>query len=287
MFSRTSNAALVAGAAMVAAMTVSSPASAIPWVNFIGDGVNTLSDDSGELFVDKVMTLPGQVDPGDIFLGAMVFNSIANLTFGTVNLGVGGVDEGTAVFGLEVLTVAPGSFTFRAVADLQAEFLAATAGAVDIGATAANTFAKIFNDPTPEAARNGNTFTNFASQASDGSAVFELTIADNGILAFLPLGNNINALDAFCDASPVPGVGVGGFLGSATVTSSTTSSVDPGTPVGISGNVFCPVPPEDYTVRDDATFTFVADIPEPTTLAMLGIGLLGLSVAGRRRRRVA
>ena len=167
MFSRTPNFALVAGAAMIAAMTLSSPASAIPWTNFIGNGVNTLSDDSAEFFIDKVGAIPGQVDVGDVFLGGMVFNSIANLTFGTVNFGVGGVDEATAVFGLQVIA-APGggSFTFAPVADLRGEFLAATG--VDIGAVANGTFAAFYNDATPDAVRSGNTFNNFIGQASDG-----------------------------------------------------------------------------------------------------------------------
>jgi hypothetical protein len=42
---------LVAGTAMIAAMTVSSPASAVQWSNFIASGVNTLSDACGRALV--------------------------------------------------------------------------------------------------------------------------------------------------------------------------------------------------------------------------------------------
>src|SRR5262245_20211388 len=92
--------AVVAGTALAIAMSAA-PAGAIPVSAALQAGVNTITDNSAELFVNKV-GLANTVDVGDVFLGGIQFDKINNTT-----LGQGGWNELTGVYGLQVLAVTP------------------------------------------------------------------------------------------------------------------------------------------------------------------------------------
>lgn len=278
----TLSAALVAGTALATAM-FAAPAAAIPISAAFQGGPNTLTDNSAELFVNKVGSA-GTVDVGDVFLGAIQIDKINNITLGT-----GGWNELTGVFGLRVQAIIPNAFPvgsatflFEPVTDLQAEFLAQ---GVDIGATAAGTFAVMFEDTTPDASRDGSTWANFLGETTDGTRVLTANLAPGGLSGFgFP---SISDLSTFCAANPpgsaLPnGGGFGNVGAGVTVGSSTIGGVVVGTPITVSGNTQCPISPEDFTVRDDATFVVTA-IPEPMTLGLLGMGLVGLGLARRRK----
>ena len=281
----TLSAALVAGTALATAM-FAAPAAAIPVSAALVPGTNTITDNSAELFVNKAGGAT-TIDVGDIFLGGIQIDKINNQTLGT-----GGWNELTGVFGLQVLAVTPiggglslisfGALgTLPASGDLQAEILLATG--VDIGATAAGTFARFFEDTTPDATRDGSTFADYIGETTDGTVFLNAALAPGGLSA-IGFGD-VGALATFCTTT-TPGGGLpGNFFNNGngvTVSSSSTANILVGSPVGVSGTNQCPISPEDFTVRDDATFTVQA-IPEPMTLGLLGMGLVGLGLARRRK----
>ena len=287
------SAALVAGTALASAFIANPAAALIPVSSQLQNGSNTITDNSAELFVNKVGSAT-QIDVGDIFLGGIQIDKINNTTIGSNS----GFNELTGVFGLQVLALTPigggiSLISFGALGtipvsgDLQAEILLATG--VNIGATAAGTFARFFEDTTPDATRDGGSFVSFIQETSDGSVFLDAALAPGGLgsIGF----SDLTALAAECAAQAAGGVVGGGLPGNffnvgngVTVSSSSTSAILAGTPVGVSGTNQCPVlPAEDFTVRDDATFTILAQIPEPATLALFGAGVLALGAARRRK----
>jgi hypothetical protein len=288
--------ALLAGAAAVAMVAGADEAAAIPVTAALQSGNNTITDNSAELFVNKVGSAT-TIDIGDIFLGGIQIDKINNQTLGT-----GGWNELTGVFGLQVLAVTPiggglGLISFGALGtlptsgDLQAEIDLATG--IDIGATAPGTFARFFEDTVPDATRDGSTFLNFITETSDGTMFIDTALAPGGLSA---IGfTDLSLLTAECAAQAAGGVVGGGLPGNffnngsgVTVSaSSVPNNIVVGSAVGVSGTNQCPVlPGEDFTVRDDATFTVMA-VPEPLTLSVLGMSLLGLGYMRRRQQCAA
>ena len=171
-------------------------------------------------------------------------------------------------------------------------------------AAAANAAVSINLTPGATTATQGSTITLTTFATSDGGETDDTIV---GIInyqdAFLnsnvggnsqvPLFNTIGGLlctTAFCTAfSQVNSTGVIplGITNSAIAT--TTFIVDPTTPVGTVVTFNWRTTPSTQrldwfglTSAAGTTVTIVA-VPEPTTAAMFGIGLLGLAFAGRRR----
>jgi hypothetical protein len=168
-------------------------------------------------------------------------------------------------------------FTFEAVPDLQGELLAATG--VDIGAQPAGTFGVFFEDSSPDALRDGNTFTGFVETTTDGTLRLRLTIDPGDIGATGP--TDLNSI-----GSVAPGAGLPiSFFGTPGLDIAFQSFALPLVgPIGLSGNAQRPVSPEDFTIRTDTTFvTQVSSVPNPGALSLLGGGLLAIGLLRRRK----
>jgi hypothetical protein len=276
-----STAFAVAATASVAGMSTDAHA-LLSLSQALTPGLNQLSDDSAEKFVNKGGTATG-VDVGDIFLGAIGITS-----FPSIGQSASNFNEVSGLYALRVLSVAPiggglGFFTFEALsaADFVSEFAAAgvtvTAPVVD------GTFAIVFEDTSPDFNRIGNFAhaANLANGDADSTLRLRIALADGGLGATAP--TDVSTITG------VPGAGVGGFLdlGGLSIEFQNIPGITLASTFGVTGNVSVPAQcTPDCAVEDDATFT-VNVIPEPTTLGILGGTLLSLGALGRRRRKVA
>jgi hypothetical protein len=274
-FVRTAATALGVGAVLLAV----TPAHALTISQLLIPGaVNTFTDNDAEVFINKAGGAT-TVDVGDVFLGAIEFDTVNNIAIGTGT----GNNELTAVFSLQVASVTPlggglALFTFEANPTFQADLLARTG--IDIGAQAPGTASLVFEDATPDALRDLNTFSNFVAQTSDGTLRLVLAIDPGDISATAPI--DLAAIPVL--ALPGGGLPVSFFGSPGFDIMTNTFGVALGDPVGLSGNAQRPVAPEDFTIRTDATFVSPAAVPWPAGISLMGLGLVALGLTARRKR---
>ncbi|NOQ17086.1 MAG: PEP-CTERM sorting domain-containing protein [Methyloprofundus sp.] len=300
---------------LAAALTVgmSSNALALTSINdSLVNGSNQWSDDFGELWLD--VDADNLVSVGDKFVAVMGFTSFPDApnAFGTYN-------ELTAILAIEVASVnvsnpnpdpacanlVCASMTFGVVGDFNATMLEAAAlisamdgapytlgpftnldGSLPIDPRAGIVF---FEDETPDFIRNGATsLSQSFDSAIDGTAIMiagmdPVTAAT--LAGFLPL-------DPLGIVSVSGGLGIGNITGSFQIIEENIVGYDFEPTVTVSGNLSGTNPigatavSTPFPIIGDLTLTLTANaIPEPSMLALLGIGLLG--VAGNARKKKA
>ena len=284
------------------------------------NGTNQLSDDSAEFFLDQTGS-PTTVDMGDIFVGAM---AITTYSSGVDDASVNQLTAIFALKVSAVPTpIAPpagdfacgpgtnsgncGGFEFEAISNSEWQnvvdpLVTGNIPEMDtdvglMGGAEDRVFALIYEDSNPDPSSrldldlitNATTRTEILDAAGESptdTLRLVLTIEPGDITATGPLDLTL--------VSGTSGEGLGGGSGQAEIAFEDFLGLDfPNTTVQISSlgtfissntNEIAPGVPV-VTVQDDASFEFdVEVIPEPTTLALFGSGLLGLGWLARRRR---
>lgn len=277
------------GALLLAVSSMSVNAQSV--TNAFTDGQQQWSDDSGEILIDN--DGDGMLSVGDWLVGGLGITS-----FPTTGTDPSSVNELTAVFAVEVLTAADvpniacqtlidscAVFTFGATGDFNAAILAAytllgdAASAPTYTNVDANTVAIWLEDDTPDFDRDGGTVLDAFNSFTDGTERLTVGLIDANGDSWS--GTGPQDLAEFGDVAS--GTGVGAFSVDGTITYQNFAGLvfDPN--ITASGNIK-PTSTSDFVITDDATFeVFINQVPEPSAIALLGFGLLGLSFVSRRR----
>jgi hypothetical protein len=300
---------LKASVLAVALSLGSQAAYALPSVtNAFVPGLNDFSDDSGELWLD-IGTGGGQaagnglIDVGDILIGMIGVTS-----FPTSGVSAATVNEMTAIYSVEVATAVGGlpgaacgiaggggfttctSYTFKApTVGFNASLGLANVGFGTTlpayldsmgGALLSSTIAVVLEDPSPDFDRTTASFDSAFNTAEDGAV--RMTIGLGGV------GNGFTALAPASPAVDFPKVGVGGAVGSIALNGTIETQSFPSwvfDPTILGSGAIRRGAGDPFVIWDDVTLTVDAkQIPEPSVLALLGLGLLGAGVLRRLRR---
>jgi len=159
------------------------------------------------------------------------------------------------------------------------------------GEVAGKTFGALFAAPPGTLPNNFRT-QSIATTASEINSVNNL--AGLAFLAELDPGNageilTANAPSAVGDLAPGAGqpngTNAGSFGGHTLLTYENVPGYTFDPTVSISGQIFVPQANDNFPVDDGLSFSLTAHIPEPTSMAVFGAGLLALGALGFRTRR--
>lgn len=280
---------LLGGAALVA-MTIGGAQAASVSDNLFA-GFQQLSDNSAEYLINgATSTGVNTVDVGDRLRGIFTIETVEKAPFPTRFLGTGGNDELTGIFDLVVTAKSggPGAFQFT----FAPSGALAAYGGVNVGAAF---FADSSVDYTRINQPGCTTIACMEGRATDGSLFWSVgfTSASNFWVANA-VSDDITAIGS------IPAPGNGGSFNTGVSLIANPAATGPalglvncfnpllGAIVQVSmcgsgsllgtGGVETP-----FQSFDDVNFT-INRIPEPATLGLMGLGLLGVAFASRRRK---
>jgi len=281
---------LIAAGATVAAMSAfaAMPASALPF-SVINAGGTAFEDDSGEFVLREndngafVPVTTGDIMVGDVFAAVLEMTDIGGQSLEALGTEVTGVLL-TQVTGIEStgevtrggVTFERGDFEFQAAYDLFDDIFglpeqdAGTVGLLwedtnnnldllDTGGTIPDAIAR---------AIDGDFLARFAMDEDSSFESFEVPLAIDTFGEDFTTGNQQLGIFQFTDLIVAEWFGPGAILDDR---------------FSGSGNLFVPSANNPFPVEDD--FQFTLQIPVPGTIGLLGIGLIGLGAAARRRQR--